>query len=69
MSIKSVYQARIAEIIRNEERMLGQGKAKDWEDYRKRVGCVEGLSRAFDVFCEVYAAFITETDELEDEGI
>lgn len=39
-----VLKAEVAEAIRERAEQLGKGMAKDWGDYQKRVGVIEGYT-------------------------
>lgn len=47
------FHAILLELIKTERnkeaQFLSEGKAKDWADYQRRVGVLEGLARARDL--------------------
>jgi hypothetical protein len=46
-------KAKIAEIVAERARLLATGVAKDWSDYQRRVGYIEGLERIQSIIDEI----------------
>lgn len=44
---------RLQALMANYEHQLGGGNAKDWPDYKERVGVIRGLREAIDICSDV----------------
>lgn len=53
MELTQKFQAAIEQARKVEGEALAEGGAKDWEDYRYRVGVRKGLMRALRIFEDV----------------
>ncbi len=65
----SVLAKLIADNRNLEAKYLAEGKAADWADYQRRVGVLEGLSRARQLADQLAADTVgreIEADKLED---
>ena len=65
----SVLAGLIAAERNKEAKYLADGKAADWGDYQRRVGVLEGLSRARQLADQLAAETVgreIEADKMED---
>ena len=53
MELTQKFQEAIAQARKIEAEALAEGGAKDWEDYRYRVGVRKGLLKALRIFEDV----------------
>lgn len=56
------YKAAIAQAIRDVEYSLGQGGAKDFAEYQRKVGIIQGLKAALNHYVDVVDRYYHEED-------
>ena len=65
--ISSEYRTAISDEVREEERLLGAAKARDWADYCARCAKISAFKTALDRFDRILETYLEEDekDELE----
>lgn len=61
------YRHGIAELIQQKREFLGDGKAKNHEEYKDITGQIRGLKAAAALFDEIVNRYMREEGELNDQ--
>lgn len=65
-----IQRKRVEEAIEAHTKALETGKATDWADYKLRVGKIEGLKAAWQIFADTHREMMgyDEDDDEEDDN-